>query len=339
MLQLDPTPMTELQIRHLADAKDLWLHYASVAQLRDEMRGAMGWKTVKGREYLTWYWTNPLTGQKHMNSMGARSPETERKKHEFDRCRVEADKAADHLKTRLEPLIRVGKALRIGRLDPVAGEVLRKLGHKELLGPDLMIVGRASLQAYECAAGVLLPRSIIPTGDLDLMTTAEDRQDALEDLLPVIRSADKSFRIQRGSDAAQNDDGFRIHLHLRRSIEQAVGNLTASDYQIKVLHSLIGLEPIRAVATARDGAPVEMVSQDPRCFALMRHARAGLDPDREGAAARLDRDQAFSVGRLVQRHWPKPFEPDHLEAFPSFAESIETGDPEVAEAVGRFFAP
>jgi hypothetical protein len=340
MPDLDPVAMDRAQVRHLADAKELWSHYASVVQLGEEMRGAMGWKTVKGREYLTWYWTDPLTGRKHMNSMGARSPETETKKADFDRGRAEVDRVSAELKVQLEPLIRVGKALRLGRLDPTAAAVLRKLDRKELLGPDLMVIGSATMHLYECSAGVFLPNSIIPSGDLDLMTTASDRLETLEDLLPVIRRSDKSFRLHEASRTAQNDDGFRIHLHKRRSIEHAVGGFDGiSDGQVEALHSLLHLDPVRTVAIARDGTPVEMVGTDPRCFALLKHARSAFDPNREGSAGKLDQNQAFAVGTLVQRHWPKPFEPEHLDAFPGFAESIETGDPEASETVRKLFGP
>jgi hypothetical protein len=340
MTNLDPIPMDRSQIRHLEDVRELWARYNSVAALQEKFRGAMGWKKVGSHEYLTTYWTDPATGKKHMGSLGRRSAETEKKKADFDRSRAEVDKVVAELKLELEPMVRVGRALRIGRLEPVAGDVLRELGKQELLGPKLFVIGSAAMHLYEASAGVLLPRSIIPEGDLDLLSSAQSRQEGLEELLPIIQRADKSFALHASSKAARNDRGFRIHMHTRRSLLRSIDRLDgASDEHLSVLHSLIDLEPVSAVAIARDGAPTGMTGMDPRTFAITKYALASLNSDRDGAAIRLAKDQAFAIGRLVMRFGSRPFEDYQLAAFPAFAESIETGDPETAETVGKFFGP
>jgi hypothetical protein len=121
-----------------------------------------------------------------------------------------------------------------------------------------------------------------------------------------------------------------------RSIDQLD---RASDEQLSVLHSLVELDPVSAVTVAWDGAPVGMTGMDPRAFALTKYALASMDPHRDGTAACLAKDQAFAIGRLVTRFGARRFEDEHLAAFPAFAESIETGDPEVAETIGRFLRP
>jgi hypothetical protein len=338
MSQLEPVAMDRAQIRHLEDVREFWARYDSVTSLQEQFRGAMGWKKVGNAEYLSTYWTDPSTGKKHMGTLGRRSPETEKKKADFDRGRAEVDKVAAELKQDLDPLVRVGRALRIGRLEPAAGDVLRELGRKEMLGPRLYVIGSAAMHLFEASAGALMPRSIIPDGDLDLLSSAASRREALEELLPVIQRADKTFTLHGGSKTARNSGGFRVHLHTRRSLRNAIDGLEgASEEQAAALHALLDMEPVSAVAIARDGVPVGMTGMDPRAFAITKHALAGLDPDRDGAAMRLANDQAFATGRLVMRFGSKPFEDDLLAAFPAFAESIETGDPEAAEAVGRFF--
>jgi hypothetical protein len=337
MTDLEPIPMDRAQIRHLEDAREMWDRYDFVMTLQEQFRGAMGWKKVGPHEYLTTYWTDPVTGKKQMNSLGRRSPETEKKKADFDRGRAEVDKAAEEMERDLEPLIRVGRALRIGRLEPIAGDVLRELARKELLGPKLMVIGSAAMPLYEASAGAMLPMAIMPHGDMDLLSSTDSRQEALEDLLPVILRADKSFALHGPSRSIRNNRGFRVDLHTRRSLLRSIDRLEgASEEQLSVLHSLVGLEPVSAVAIAQDGAPVGMTGMDPRAFAIMKYARASLDPERDGAAARLAKDQAFAVGRLVIRFGARPFEDHHLAAFPAFAEAIETGDPEAAATIGKF---
>jgi hypothetical protein len=337
LADLDPTPMDRTQIRHLEDVRELWVRYDQISSLQEQFRGAMGWKNVKGTEYLTSYFHDPSTGKKVMNSLGRRSPETEAKKDSFDRSRAEVDKAMDELKRDLEPLIRVGKALKIGRMEPAAGDVLRELSLLELLGPDLYVIGSTCLYLYETSAGALLPRSILAEGDLDLLSSAHSRQERLEELLPVMQRVDRSFSLHEGSRTLRNDKGFRVHLHTHRSLSRAIDELPGiSEEQQSVLHFSLKMEPLSAVAIARDGAPVGMTGMDPRAFALLKHAAANLDPEMDGAASRISKDQAYAVGRLVSRFGARPFLDDQLSAFPALAESIETGDPEAAETIGRF---
>ncbi|MEH2536489.1 MULTISPECIES: GSU2403 family nucleotidyltransferase fold protein [unclassified Bradyrhizobium] len=301
----------------------------------------MGWKQVGPHEYLTSYWTDPVTGKKQMNSLGRRSPATEKKKADFDRGRAEVDKAAAEMKQELEPLIRVGRALRIGRLEPIAGDVLRELATNELLGPKLMVIGSAAIPLYEASAGAMLPMAIMSRGDLDLLSSADSRRETLEELLQVILRADKSFAlVEDPVPSLRNARGFRVDLHTRQSLVRSIDQLDgASEEQLSVLHSLLDLEPVSAVTIAQDGAPVGMTGMDPRAVAITKYALATLDPDRDGAAPRHAKDQAFAVGRLVMRFGSRPFEDEHLAAFPAFAESIETGDPGIAETIGRCLRP
>lgn len=335
MSDLEPIAMDRTQLRHLEDAREMWERYEFFLTRQEKFRGAMGWKKVGAHEYLTTYFTNPLTGKKQMGSLGRRSSETEKKKADFDLGRAEVDKAAAKMKQELEPLIRVGRALRIGRLEPIASDVLRELARHELFDAKLFVIGSAAMHLFEASAGALLPRSLFAEGDLDLLSSAESRQEAMEELLPVIQRADKSFTLHAASRSMRNDRGFRVHPHTRRSLLKSIDQLDgASEEQLSVLHSLLDLEPVSAVAIARDGALVGMTGMNPRAFALTKYALATLDPDRDGAAMRMAKDQAYAVGRLVVRFGARPFEEDHLAAFPAFAESIETGDPEVAGVIG-----
>ena len=91
MTDLEPVPMNTSQIRHLEDARELWGRYDFLASLQETFRGAMGWKKVGPAEDLTSYWTDPVTGKKHMGSLGRRSPETEKTKADFDAGVVAAE--------------------------------------------------------------------------------------------------------------------------------------------------------------------------------------------------------------------------------------------------------
>jgi hypothetical protein len=340
MANLEPVPMNSAQIRHLEDVREFWERYDFLTSLQEKFHGTMGWKTVKGAEYLTRYWTDPDTGKKNMRSLGRRSPETEKQKDVFDQSRREVDKVVAEIKDDLEPIVRVGKALKIGRLDPTAADVLREFARQELLGPRLMVIGSAAMHLHEAAAGAFMPRAIMTEGDLDLLSTATTASEAFEELLPLLRRADKSFELDRDVTVVSNNRGYRVHLHTHRSLHKSIEELgKGSEAQISILCSLLDMAPVSAATVARDGSPVGMVGIDPRALALTKHALATLDPNREGAAARLANDQAYAIGRLVMKFGAKQFEQEHLEAFPAFADQIDVGDPETTAIARKFFRP
>ena len=105
---------------------------------------------------------------------------------------MEVDAALAKLKPRIDGLARVGRALRVGRLETAAADVLRQLWRAELLGSELMIVGSAAIHLYEATAGVLAPQAILPEGTSILPSSASGVEE--DDLLRILRRADKTFR-------------------------------------------------------------------------------------------------------------------------------------------------
>src|SRR5665213_3323430 len=216
--------LTREQRRHLEDVRELWDVWSKLARKRDVLAGAMAWKPVKGRDYLVRYWNDEDIGDKRMTSLGPRSPESEAAKAEFERNRAAVDGALAQLKGRLDALARVGKALRVGRLETPASDVLRQFWRADMLGADLMVAGSAAIHLYEASAGVRVPQAIVPEGDLDLLMVVGGRLD-FDDIERVARRADKTFRWQRDRKSLNNNDGFRIdiidrvELHWRERFE------------------------------------------------------------------------------------------------------------------------
>jgi hypothetical protein len=329
-----PSDLTREQRRHLEDARELWEAWAPLTKRREALTGAIAWKTVKERQYLVRYWQDVDIGEKRMTSLGARSPETEEAKLKFERDRVEVDAALAKLRPRLHGLARVGRALRVGRLETIAADVLREVWKADLLGTGLMVVGSSAIHLYEASASVLVPQAIIPAGDLDL-TILDHSGPGVDDLARILRRADKTFRPVRDLSFA-NADGFRVEvvpLDRMRSFYSSLGDLTSEQY--RVLDSALDLPPVHAVGVARDGLPVPMAGLDPRAFSLLKYVRAGFDQDRSRNAAEIDRDQAFAVGAIVANYWRQEFESEWLEAFPGLAEQIGAESPE--DTGPRFF--
>jgi hypothetical protein len=318
--------LTREQRRHLEDARQLWKVWSPLAKRREELAGAVAWKTVRDREYLTRYWHDGDTGEKKMTSLGPRSPATEKAKADFERERAEVDASLAALKPRLEGLGRVGRALRVGRLETPAADALREFWKADLLGSGVIVIGSSVVHLYEAAASVLLPRSILPEADLDL--TVLDKLDLdLDDVLRILRRADKSFR--RIADRTFCcREGFQIDVmpfdQVRSFYERLPG---LEEHQLHVLDDVLRTPPVQEIAVARDGLPVPMAGLDPRSFAVLKYVRAEFDTRRNRNAAEIDREQAFAVGTIVQNYWRDEFEPEWLEAFPGLAEGTGAESP------------
>jgi hypothetical protein len=320
--------LTREQRRHLEDVRELWDVWSKLARKRDGLAGAMAWKPVKGREYLVRYWNDEDVGDKRMKSLGPRSDETEAAKAKFERDRAAVDGALAQLKGRLDALARVGKALRVGRLEIPAADVLRQFWRADMLGADLMVIGSAAIQLYEASAGVGVPQSIVPSGDLDL-AVADGRRWDRDDIERIARRADKTFRWRGDRSTLVNADGFRVDIVDMGKLHSSIADLhDLSSTQQRVLDEVLELPPVKAIAVGRDGMPVPMVGIDPRCFTLLKFVRAEFDGRRSGNASQIDREQAIAVGTLVERHWREQFEPEWLEAFPALARSLGHEDPD-----------
>jgi hypothetical protein len=322
------------QRRHLEDVREFWESWAPMTKRREDLAGALAWKTVKDRQYLVRYWHDRDTGEKRMTSLGARSPETEAAKAKFEQERLEVDASLGRLKQRLELLARVGRALRVGRLETPAADVLREVWLADVLGNGLMIAGSAAIHLYEASASVLVPQAIVPSGDLDLMILDRDAGD-LDDLQRIIRRADKSFR-RVGDMSFTNADGFRVDMFARDQVRRFYSRLNLlTDDQHCVVGEAFDLPPVHAVGVARDGLPVPMAGLDPRSFSLLKFVRGQYDEDRSRNAGKIDCDQAFAVGAIVAHFWRQEFEPEWLEAFPNFAEHVGAESPHAGGP--RFF--
>jgi hypothetical protein len=272
-------------------------------------------------------WNDEDVGDKRMTSLGPRSPETEAAKAEFERSRAAVDGSLAQLKERLDALARVGKALRVGRLETPASDVLRQFWRADMLGADLMVAGSAAIHLYEASAGVRVPQAIVPEGDLDLLM-AGGRLD-FDDIERVARRADKTFRWQRDRKSLNNNDGFRIDIIDRGALHSTLADLSdLSSEQHGALDAVLELPPVNAIAVGRDGMPVPMVGIDPRTFTLLKFVRAEFDWTRSGNASQIDREQAVAVGTLVEMHWRERFEPEWLEPFPELARSPGHDDPD-----------
>ena len=225
-------------------------------------------------------------------------------------------------------------------MNNTGAEVLRELRRERVLGPGLYAVDFSVVAGYEAQAGAFLPRGLGDEPDrLELCTTTDVDDELLDDLAKACRRVDPSFRRAEDFSGATNGR-FTVTLRSRQAISNWFRRSGEFDRdQIGMLTRAIEARPIRTVAIARNGRPVEICSPDPRNFALVHYASkiVGIEPGK---------NRAYAVGRLVEKHWPEKFSPAVFEVFPEFADQVapdrpRKDEPDVPDPDGdmRFYGP
>ncbi len=318
--------LSDNQRRVYIDTAQLYEAYLSAYHKGRAYRGGMHWKKAKGREYL--FRSRDRYG--YGNSLGPRSPETEKILQEFRKNKQNAKERLENLKDRLKEQARFCKAAMIQRVPRVAAETLRHLDRERLLGRNVVIAGTNALYAYEAAAGAYVDTSITATEDLDILWDVRSKLTLVADdidkvgLLDILRKADRSFELSGPrSYRAINRDGYMIDLIksepksiLIREQTQMGGPGDIKAAEIKNLQWLISSPKIYQVVVGEDGFPAAISAPDPRAFALHK-LWLSKQVRRAAIKKQRDHDQALAVANLIVKYLPQyRFEANELRMFP-----------------------
>ena len=310
------------------------------AKLRAEgYRGSLVWQEAKGEKYLARSYYD-ASGVRRQKSEGRRTPETEKKKADWERAREEA---ADRFKSMREVMVRqaaINRAVKLGRVPLVGAKIIRVLDDAGLLGNGIRIVGTNAIYAYEAAAGVMVDPDITATLDIDLLLDARmslriaTSDDVTEPaLIELLRKADKSFQRTSQTFRAVNSEGYIVDLitpqrnppwlNERVQIGVAADELAAVPIGGLAWHE--SAPSFEAVAIDEKGGPVRIVASDPRVFAAHK-LWMSQQPDREPIKRRRDAAQARAVAQLVSRYLLHlPFDSDEMRMLPR--ELVEQAKP------------
>ena len=282
--------------------------YGDVLRARDAYAGGMQWMTAKGKQYLTRYRYDLLSGDKTARSLGRRSPETEKIHDAFMKERAELDGRIAALRPLMAEQARMAKALRVSRTPADVGAVLRAIGTSDLLD-RVTLVGDAAVFAYEAEMTSLLPWEVLPDDGLDLLVSGEGSADTIEELVAVLRRAKIPVLAgrARGSERAElrTEENLKIRLITPSSIERMV-----EDYEG---HSAGAAPrwateqtPLRSVMIDRSGRAASVSVPEPRAWAIMRCV--ALDFEEMSVGSREASTERVSVvARMIQDRWPEPF--------------------------------
>jgi hypothetical protein len=287
------------------------LDLADASRARETFGGGMQWLTVKGREYLTRYQRDPVTGAQKSTSLGPRSAATEATYGKFIESRNRLDERLTALKPEMAEQARMAKALRLNRAPEDVVAVLRAIGSSGMFD-HITVVGDTAVLAYECEMAVLLPRQVLPEGGLDLLIAGADPTDAVADLVGVLRRARIATRQPRLAEdrmmiELRTEEGLPIKLSTIGTIENAASICEESPGCAEAVQWAIEQAPLTSIVIDRLGRPAPITVLDPRAWCVLRCL--ALDAGGMSVAGQAATSEVIAaVGQVVDDRWPHPFD-------------------------------
>lgn len=303
------------QRRQFIDAEQVRTTWLAADQRANTYRGSMYWQQSKGYEYLY----RELSKDQRKNQ-GPRSPDTEKIYSEFKAAKAAAEDRLKKLNEAISTQERVNAAMRVGRTPNVVIGILEEI-RKANLQDHLLVIGTNALYAYETHAGVRFYGDVTTTSDMDLLWDSRKHITLLahgnEDfnsagLIGVLKKFDRSFELGEGKSSAANAQGYMIDLikrrppsffddHEKQQLTDNPDDFWAS--KIRNMDWLLSAPRFKQVIVGTNGKMAEMVTVDPRAFALYKVHLAQKD-DRDPIKAPRDIAQAKAVYNLIQEKLP-----------------------------------
>jgi hypothetical protein len=303
------------QRRQFIDSEQVRSAWVATEKRANNYRGSMYWQQSKGHEYL--YREYSKDQRKYY---GPRSTETEKIYAEFKAGKTAAKNRLKQLRAALNAQERVNAALRVGRTPNVVIGLLEEI-RKAGLQDHLLVIGTNALYAYETHAGVRFHAGVTATSDMDLLwdsrkqITLAHSDDHLSKagLIGVLQKFDPTFLWDEAQTRAVNDQGFMIDLIKRGTLslyddheKQQLLDKHPDDFwasKIRDMDWLLSSPKFKEVIVGSNGKMAEMVTVDPRAFALYKVYLAQKE-DRAPTKAPRDIAQAQALYHLVQERMP-----------------------------------
>jgi hypothetical protein len=331
LVELKMLELNNDQRRELINSRQRFEALRAAAARVAVYRGSMVWSRTKGADYLLRSFYDEATGARRQRSLGVRSEETQRKKVEFDSDRAEAK--ARH-EAALEVMVRqaaINRALGLGRVPLLGAKIIRALDAAGLLGRGLRVIGTHALYAYEAAAGIFIDPGLTTTEDIDLLFDSRavlrfvaTGEVADHGLIGLLKRVDRSFERTSHVFRAANDEGHLVDLvkplrdppwdEDRAALAADKNDLTA--VEIEGLGWLENAPSFEAMAIDERGAPLNIVTVDPRAFAAHK-LWVSRQSSRDPVKRIRDDAQARAVAKLVTTRLEHlDYRADELEMLP-----------------------
>lgn len=326
-------PLSDQQRLHLVESEQLYRAWREVVWRQQEYKYGMRWKSVNGKEYLVRFMNARGDGR----SLGVRSVQTEKVYEQFYEGKNLANEKYLGLSEKVKMQTRLNKALRLGRMPTVIGDILLVLDKVHALD-DFRVVGTHALFAYEAMAAVEFKIELLASGDVDLLydnrrsiSVVAKKIDG-QGLLGLLKKVDKTFEIKDFERfRAVNKDGFMVDMITQdRGMNYTRPKpLVDEDFEfveVPNLEWLVNSPRIDQVVISANGQPVMMPVPDPRAFAVHK-AWLSKQKEREPVKKSRDFNQAAMVFYLLKEHLPNyPIDADQMRYFPKDVIEKSLGD-------------
>jgi hypothetical protein len=308
--------LTREQSEQLQTLEAAWTTYGPALQVAAAFSGGMGWKTVKGAEYLVRY-SQGEDGKKQFRSYGRRSPETEKRYDHFLKTEGNARTVIKQQRETVALHCRLAKAYGLARLPGRQAEILDWFWYTDV-SRKLSLFGGSALLAYEAGSKTLAPSSLVKEDHLRFFARTTDglNLDEIAEACDVDRTGCK-IRQYEDRIAIRSIDGLVCEILLPSFFLRHLDGEAAD-----VLSEAFELPPVRALTVARDSRPIELSALDPRSFAIAAYVL--------GEGEEIWAERAQYAATLIRERWPEEFDPRQESAFPDLCL-----DPE-AERPSRF---
>jgi hypothetical protein len=279
------------QMRHL---EETWPEYGRSLRVVAATSGGMGWKTVKGVEYLVRYYRED--GKKKFTSYGRRSEETEAKLKQFEETTGRARQIVKGQRDDVALACRLAKAHGLARLPGRQAETLEWFWYTGVTD-RLSLFGGAALFAYEGKAGALAPADLVKEDRLQFIARTSDVAalglDEISEACDVDRTG---CTVKRGRDKISivtSDGEPRAEILLPQFfLHRAKDERTAEMYA-----KALDLPRWIRLTVARDCRPISLTAVDPRAYAVLASSFGDNPPWRERAAI------ASAMGARMDLKW------------------------------------
>ena len=213
----------------------------------------------------------------------------------------------------------------------LALESIRALDDAGLLGRGLRVIGTHALYAYEAAAGIFIDPGLTTTEDIDLLFDSRavlrfvaTGEVADHGLIGLLKRVDRSFERTSHGFRAANDEGYLVDLvkplrdppwdEDRDAFAADKNDLTAMEIEGWVW--LENAPSFEAMAIDERGAPLNIVTVDPRAFAAHK-LWVSRQSSRDPVKRIRDDAQARAVAKLVTTRLEHlDYRADELEMLP-----------------------
>lgn len=279
-------------------------------------------KTVGGREYLY----EAIDRLNNGKSLGPLTPELEQKLADYRAAKADHQDRRSIASKLVQEIGRLAQPLRLPVLSSGAGEILRELDRRGLLGTAVLVVGTSCVPAYSLEAGGLIAEAPTETEDFDLTWVAEEAREEAA-LWAALKAVDPTFTVNTERPfQARNRRAYEVELLVAPSRYETMHS-TERPRPVPMLEQewLLPGRWIDQVLPCRDGTAARLVGPDPRWFALHKIWLAD-QPTRNVLKRDKDRKQGIALLGAVAEAMPHyPLDEAFVAALPAELDAVWRG--------------